>query len=195
MCPAHTHAAHAGEIVGSFAHYHAGAINLTTSTDQGVVCTNQPVLDSQNRIVYIPHCELGNKNRPHAAAEEKEKEKNRCSKAFAKDCKYRPPAASGEFPIKVAKGDKVHVEMVSTHPMASSERVVGHWSIDCPSLVLASLSRVLACRPQRMVCFVWFERNDERNACALCRVARPLNVRCTTRTRSRTTASWGSRSS
>ena len=74
-----------GEIVGSFAHFHAGALNMSTFTKDGLVCTSAPSYDAKGRITNIPHCQQGE---PCTAA------------------------ACGKLPAPLAKGDKINVEMI-----------------------------------------------------------------------------------
>ena len=75
-----------GEIVGSFAHLHKGAILLKTSTKDGLVCESAPLLDDAGRISSIPHCLVDE------------------APCQAKAC--------GSLPRTLAKGDKVFVESV-----------------------------------------------------------------------------------
>jgi len=77
-----------GEIVGSFSHFHAAAIDQSTYTKDGLVCTSPPVYDDQGGIAYIPRCLMNEV----------------CEKAMC------GTANAYSQPITLAKGDQIRVE-------------------------------------------------------------------------------------
>ena len=48
-----------GVIVGSYSHFHAGAISQSTYTEDGLVCRSPPAYDDQGRMNFIPRCLAG----------------------------------------------------------------------------------------------------------------------------------------
>jgi hypothetical protein len=73
-----------GVLVGSYSHFHSGALSQSTYTENALICRSPPVLDSKGRINFIPRCLAG------------------------EECKE---ATCGlELPTKLGKGDKIYVE-------------------------------------------------------------------------------------